>query len=70
MTKLNKDEMVALTVLDRICCVLNADYGDIFSDDTSGFDNWEVDPITHQPIPKPIKEYPPTDYRRLKSYDE
>ena len=21
MTKLNKDEMVALTVLDRICCV-------------------------------------------------
>ena len=29
MTKLNKDEMVALTVLDRICGVLNADYGDI-----------------------------------------
>lgn len=29
MTKLNKDEMVALTVLDKICCVLNADYGDI-----------------------------------------
>lgn len=24
----------------------------LFSDDTSGFDNWEVDPITHQPIPK------------------
>ena len=42
----------------------------LFSDDTSGFDNWEVDPITHQPIPKSIKEYPPTDYRRLKSYDE
>ena len=29
MTKLNKDEMVALAVLDRICNVLNADYGDI-----------------------------------------
>ena len=29
MTKLNKDEMVALSVLDRICCVLNTDYGDI-----------------------------------------
>ena len=42
----------------------------LFSDDTSGFDNWDVDPVTHQPIPKPIKEYPPTDYRRLKSYDE
>lgn len=42
----------------------------LFSDDTSGFDNWEVDPVTHQPIPKPIREYPPTDYRRLKSYDE
>ena len=42
----------------------------LFSDDTSGFDNWDVDPVTHQPIPKPIREYPPTDYRRLKSYDE
>lgn len=29
MTKLNKDEMVALTVLDKICSVLNVDYGDI-----------------------------------------
>lgn len=29
MTKLNKDEMVALAVLDRICDVLNADYGNI-----------------------------------------
>ena len=29
MTELNKDEMVALTVLDRICGVLNVDYGDI-----------------------------------------
>lgn len=42
----------------------------LFSDDTSGFDNWEIDPITNQTIPKPIREYPPTDYRRLKSYDE
>ncbi len=29
MTKLNKDEMVALAVLDRICNVLGVDYGDI-----------------------------------------
>lgn len=29
LTKLNKDEMVAMTVLDRICDVLNVDYGDI-----------------------------------------
>lgn len=29
MTKLNRDEMVAMTVLDRICSVLSADYGDI-----------------------------------------
>lgn len=42
----------------------------LFSEDTSGFDNWEVDPVTQQPIPKPIREYPPTDYRRLKSYGE
>lgn len=29
MTKLNRDENVALSILDRICDVLNVDYGDI-----------------------------------------
>ena len=29
MTKLNRDEEVSLTVLGRICAVLNADIGDI-----------------------------------------
>ncbi len=29
MTKLNRDEMVAMAVLDRIWGVLSADYGDI-----------------------------------------
>lgn len=29
MTKMRRDEMVALTVLDRICSALDADYGDI-----------------------------------------
>ena len=29
MTKLNRDEVVALPILDRICETLNVDYGDI-----------------------------------------
>ena len=29
MTKLNRDEMVALPILDRICDTLKVDYGDI-----------------------------------------
>ena len=29
MTKLNRDEMVAVPILDRICETLNVDYGDI-----------------------------------------
>ena len=29
MTKLRRDEMVALPILDRICATLNVDYGDI-----------------------------------------
>ena len=29
MTKLNRDEMVALPILDRICETLDADYQDI-----------------------------------------
>ena len=29
MTKLRKDEFVAMPILDRICATLNVDYGDI-----------------------------------------
>ena len=29
MTKLRKDEFVALSILDRICETLDVDYGDI-----------------------------------------
>ena len=29
MTKLRRDELVAMTVLDRICFTLDADFGDI-----------------------------------------
>ena len=29
MTKLRRDEPVAMTVLDKICGTLNVDYGDI-----------------------------------------
>ena len=29
MTKLNRDEVVALPILDRICTALDVDYGDI-----------------------------------------
>lgn len=42
----------------------------LFSNNPSGAEYWETDPVTKQPIPKPIAEYPPTDYRRLMSYDE
>lgn len=38
----------------------------MFENDDSNVAFWEIDPLTHQPIPKPIREYPPTDYRRLK----
>ena len=29
MTKLRRDEFVAMPILDRICATLNVDYGDI-----------------------------------------
>lgn len=31
--------------------------------------NWEIDPETNRPIPKPIREFPLTDYRRVQQYD-
>lgn len=42
----------------------------LFENDANNADLWEEDPVTHQPIPKPIRMYPPTDYRRLQAYDE
>ena len=32
MTKLNKDEEVAMSILGKICKTLNVDYGDIMED--------------------------------------
>ena len=32
-------------------------------------DNWMIDPETQDPVPKPIREYPLTDYRRVQDYE-
>ena len=37
----------------------------LFSDEASGSNNWETDPVTNAPIPKPIREYPLMDYREV-----
>ena len=38
-------------------------------DDASNTNLWETDPVTNEVIPKPIEEYPLTDYRRLNQYE-
>lgn len=37
----------------------------LFSDDAMGFENWMIDPITNELVPKPIREYPLVHYRRM-----
>lgn len=37
----------------------------LFSDDAMGIDNWMIDPMTNELVPKPVREYPPVHYRRL-----
>lgn len=37
----------------------------LFEEDPAASANWTIDPATHDPIPAPVREYPPTDYRRL-----
>ena len=39
MTKLRRDEVVALSILDRICETLGADYGDIIEHISGGKTN-------------------------------
>lgn len=37
----------------------------LFADESMNLDYWETDPITHEVIPKPVKEYPLIHYRRI-----
>lgn len=37
----------------------------LFGDDAMGYENWMIDPITHEMIPKPINEYPLIHYREV-----
>ena len=38
-------------------------------DDASNTKYWETDPVTNEVIPKPVEEYPLTDYRSLNRYE-
>lgn len=40
----------------------------LFSDDASYMDYWQIDPVSNEPIPKPVMEYPIENYRRLSKY--
>ena len=37
----------------------------LFGEEANATANWVIDPVTKEPIPAPVREYPPTDYRRL-----
>jgi len=37
----------------------------LFAEEPTGMDNWMTDPITQQQVPKPIREFPPIDFRRI-----
>ena len=37
----------------------------IFGDDAMDTENWMIDPITNETVPRPIREYPPINYRKL-----
>lgn len=37
----------------------------IFGDTANGSEYWMIDPVTHETIPRPIKEFEPIHYRRV-----
>ncbi len=41
----------------------------LFEDETNSNSNWIIDPQSNTPIPKPIKEYPLTNYRSVQNYE-
>ena len=41
----------------------------LFSDDASTYDNWMLDEETNTVIPRPVKEFPMVDYRKVQQYE-
>lgn len=41
----------------------------LFADSADYNQYWEIDPVTKETMPKPVKEYPITDYRRIAQYE-
>lgn len=41
----------------------------LFSSSASHTDYWQIDPITNEIIPKPIKEFAPINYRRIQNVE-
>lgn len=37
----------------------------LFGNDAMGYENWMIDPVTQELVPKPIREYPLIHYRRI-----
>lgn len=37
----------------------------LFSNDATDYDNWIIDPVTNETVPKPVKEFEPIYYRRI-----
>lgn len=40
----------------------------LFGESADSVDNWMIDPVTGDPVPKPIREFPPIHYRRLSEH--
>ena len=37
----------------------------LFPDSADDMENWMIDPVTGEPVPKPVREFPPVHFRRL-----
>ncbi len=42
--------------------------GSMFDEEPEGLDNWVIDPVTKKWLPKPVREFPPIDYRRVQEH--
>ena len=39
----------------------------LFGSDAMGYENWMIDPVTKELIPRPTREYPPINYRKVQT---
>jgi hypothetical protein len=65
-----RDFRLDVLLLDNPDNDMYEDQISLFSDEAQSGEHWVIDPVTQTPTPKPVREYPITDYWEVQQHGE